>query len=474
MKFSALVAAQLVSSAAAVKLAPRENPRVLGLDIQRRNVINPVEHDRLRRRKDPVQQTLDNLETLYFANASLGTPAQTFRLHIDTGSSDLWVNAKDSQLCQQGGNQCGDSGTYNANDSSTYEYVNGVFNVSYADGTGASGDYAKDTFRFGGQTIKELQFGVGYSSSSPEGILGIGYTINEAAVNHGGLKPYPNLPQKLVDDGTINTNAYSLWLNDLDASTGSILFGGVDTDKFHGELQTLPIIPEDGVYAEFIIALTGMGHNNTNGSIFQNENVAVLLDSGTSFMYLPNNVVRSLYHTFDAQYDASQGAAFVDCSLGDQEGSLDFNFSGVTISVPINELVVVTDVSKGQAVCALGIGPAGSSISILGDTFLRSAYVVYDLANNEISLAQTNFNATTENIQEIQNGTAGVPNATGVANAISTAAVGTAGPSIINGPSITGGSMGTSTAGALPVFTANAWISGAVVGAGVMFGFNGF
>lgn len=474
MKFSALVAAQLVSSAAAVKLAPRENPRVLGLDIQRRSVVNPIEHDRLRRREDPVQQTLDNLETLYFANASLGTPAQTFRLHIDTGSSDLWVNAKDSQLCQQGGNQCGDSGTYNANDSSTYEYVNGVFNISYADGTGASGDYATDTFRFGGQTIKELQFGIGYSSSSPEGILGIGYTINEAAVNHGGLKPYSNLPQKLVDDGTINSNAYSLWLNDLDASTGSILFGGVDTDKFHGELQTLPIIPEDGVYAEFIIALTGMGHNNTNGSIFQNENVAVLLDSGTSFMYLPNNVVRSLYHTFDAEYDASQGAAFVDCSLGEQEGSLDFNFSGVTISVPINELVIVTDVSRGQAVCALGIGPAGDSVSILGDTFLRSAYVVYDLANNEISLAQTNFNATTENIQEIQNGTAGVPNATGVPNAISTAAVGTAGVSIINGPTITGGSMGTSTAGAVPVFTANPWISGAVVGAGVMLGFNGF
>lgn len=293
-------------------------------------------------------------------------------------------------------------------------------------------------------------------------------------MNHAGLKPYSNLPQKLVDDGTINTNAYSLWLNDLDASTGSILFGGVDTDKFHGELQTLPIIPESGVYAEFIISLTGLGQNNTNGSIFNNENVAVLLDSGSSLMYLPNNVVRSLYHTFDATYDSSQGAAFVNCDLADQAGSLDFDFSGVTISVPINELVLVTDVSRGQPVCILGIGPAGDSVSILGDTFLRSAYVVYDLANNEISLAQTNFNSTSENIQEIQSGSAGVPHATGVADAVSTAAVGTAAPRI-NGPSGTaGGSMGTSTAGAMPAFTASPWVSGAVVGAGVMLGFNGF
>jgi hypothetical protein len=449
-------------------------------DIQRRNVVNPVAHDQLRRRAKTVQQTLDNLETLYFANASLGTPAQNFRLHIDTGSSDLWVNSVASNLCSQGGNQCGESGTYNANDSSTYTFVNSQFNISYADGSGASGDYVTDNFRMGGQTVEDLQFGVGYTSSSPEGILGIGYTINEVAVGRAGLDPYPNLPQKLVDDGTINTNAYSLWLNDLDASTGSILFGGVDTEKYEGELQTLPIIPERGQYAEFIIALTGMGQNGKNGSIFENDNVPVLLDSGSSLMYLPDNVVRSLYTTFDAQYDSSQGTALVDCSLGDQSGSLDFNFSGVIISVPLNELVIVAAVSRGQPVCILGIGPAGDSVSVLGDTFLRSAYVVYDLANNEISLAQTNFNATSERVQEIQSGTDGVPNASGVAGAVSIAASGTDGPRV-NSPTVTGSNggggngMGTSTAAAMPGATTNPWVGGAAIaGAGILMGFNGF
>lgn len=415
---------------------------------------------------------MDNLETLYFANASLGTPAQNFRLHIDTGSSDLWVNAVNSSLCQQGGNQCGESGTFNANDSKTYKFVNDVFNISYADGSGAAGIYATDTFRFGGQEIKSLQFGIGYVSSSPEGILGIGYPINEVAVGRAGLNPYANLPQKLVDDGNINTNAYSLWLNDLDASTGSILFGGVDSDKYHGELQTLPIIPEQNVYAEFIIAMTGMGLNGNASSLFWNESVPVLLDSGSSLMYLPDNVVRYLYSTFDAQYDASQGSALVDCNLANQEGSLDFSFSGVNISVPLNELVIVAAISRGQPVCLLGVGPAGNSVPVLGDTFLRSAYVVYDLENNEISLAQTNFNATTENIQEIQKGSDGVPDATAVPNAVSTALLGTVGPRI-NGPTVTGGRH-SSTAAAAAV-TANPWVGGAAMaGAGIMMGFNGF
>ncbi|KAH9867466.1 hypothetical protein IAQ61_008060 [Plenodomus lingam] len=476
MKYSAYLAAQLVSSAVALTLAPRsENPKVVRVETQRRSIVNPVAHDQLRRRAKTVQQTLDNLETLYYANASLGTPAQNFRFHIDTGSSDLWVNSATSQLCQSGGNQCGESGTYRANDSSTYEYVNSVFNISYMDGSGAAGDYAKDAFRFGGITIEDLQFGIGYTSSSTEGVLGIGYTANEVAVGRAGLDPYPNLPQKLVDDNTINSNAYSLWLNDLDASTGSILFGGVDSDKYVGDLATLPIIPEEGEYAEFIIALTGMGRNGQNGSIFANDNVPVLLDSGSSLMYLPNNVVRSLYQTFDAQFDAQQGAAFVSCDLANQQGSLDFVFSGITISVPINELVIVASVSRGQEICILGIGPAGNSVSVLGDTFLRSAYVVYDLANNEISIAPTNFNSTTQNIQEIQKGADGVPGASVVQGAVSTAAVATGGPRI-NGPNITGGGTRTSTAAAMPGATTNPWVGGAaaLMGAGVVMGFNGF
>lgn len=383
------------------------------------------------------------------------------------------MNAVNSRLCSEQGNQCGDSGTYSANDSSTYEFVNNAFNISYVDGSGAAGDYATDTFRFGGQTIKDMQFGIGYVSSSPEGILGIGYTINEVQVNRFGLDEYPNLPQKLKDDGTISSNAYSLWLNDLDASTGSILFGGVDTDKFHGTLSTLPILQEQGTYAEFIIALTDMGIGDNKTSLFANSNIPVLLDSGSSLMYLPDNVATALYQRFNARYDSRQQAAFVDCDLANQDGTLDFGFSGVTISVPYNELVITAAISRGVPVCILGIGPAGNSVSVLGDTFLRSAYVVYDLANNEISLAQTNFNATSSNVQEIQSGASGVPGASIVQNAVSTAAVGTGGPRV-NSPSVTGTGRGgaTSTAGAMPLATAAPWLAGA--GAAMLMGFNGF
>lgn len=75
------IAALSASRVSAISLASRtDSPRVVGLDIERRNV-NPLNHDRSRRRKraGTVTETLDNEETLYLANITIGTPPQSLR-----------------------------------------------------------------------------------------------------------------------------------------------------------------------------------------------------------------------------------------------------------------------------------------------------------------------------------------------------------------------------------------------------------
>lgn len=281
-----------------------------------------------------------------------------------------------------------------------------------------------DTISIGGTTLSDFQFGIGYTSSSAQGILGVGYTANEVQVGRAQLSPYDNLPAKMKSEGKISSNAYSLWLNDLDANTGQILFGGVDTDQFTGELQTLPIQAEGSVYAEFLITMTGVSFNGE--TVASDQALAVLLDSGSSLTYLPNDMVETIYDRVSAQYDSNEGAAYIACSMANSNATLDFTFSSPVISVEMNELVLdlVTASGKrprfsdGTEACLFGIAPAGSSSMVLGDTFLRSAYVVYDLENNEISIAQTNFNATTSNVLEIGTGTDAVPSAVDVANAV--------------------------------------------------------
>ncbi|GAB7354857.1 hypothetical protein MBLNU459_g5233t1 [Dothideomycetes sp. NU459] len=438
-------------------------PKVVEYEIQRKQVSNIIKRDqnRLRRRQTKtITEKLDNEETLYFANVTMGTPAQSLRLHIDTGSSDLWVNTATSAFCSGRGSPCAIAGTYSPNSSSTYEYVNSLFNITYVDGSGSAGDYATDVVRIGGATLENQEFGIGYTSSSAEGIIGIGYAANEAIVEYQ-TQTYANVPQKMVQAGLINSVAYSLWLNDLDASTGSILFGGINTDKYTGSLQTLPILKEEGIYAEFLIALTAVGFDGKEGSIASNLATAALLDSGTSLMYLPDSIASSIFTATGAVYNEEQGAAIVNCKLAENSSTIDFTFSGPTISVAMSELVIVAGYEGNKPICILGVAPAGDSTTVLGDTFLRSAYVVYDLSNNEISLAQTNFNATTDNVLEITNGTSGVPDASGVASAVTAVASETGGGRINGVPTVT-------STGGVPAATAFSYGAMAAAGAGML------
>lgn len=463
--FTSLAIVASILGADAINLEKRTDgaPKVIQHDIQRRQIVDPLARDRLRRRQTKtIQQSLDNEETLYYANVTMGTPAQNLRMHIDTGSSDLWVNVADSGLCRGSGNLCAVSGTYAPNSSSTYSYVNSLFNISYVDGSGSSGDYVKDVLRIGGATLNGQQFGVGYTSSSQQGIMGIGYAANEAIVEYQS-ETYANIPQHMMQAGLINTNAYSLWLNDLDASRGSILFGGVNTAKYTGSLETLPIVKESGVYAEFVIALTSVGMNGKQGSVASNVNTAALLDSGSSLMYLPDEVAQKIYTLTGATYSNEQSAAFIDCAMAHNDTTIDFTFSSPTIRVPMNELVIVAGYQGRKEICILGISPAGGSTPVLGDTFLRSAYVVYDLSNNEISLAQTNFNSTDNNIMEITSGTNGVPDATGVASAVSSIAAQTGGGRIGGIPTV------SSTAGAPTATGMMGYGALAAAGVGMLF-----
>jgi hypothetical protein len=101
--------------------------------------------------------------------------------------------------------------------------------------------------------------------------------------------------------------------------------------------------------------------------------------------------------------------------------NITYTFSSPNITVMIDELLLdAGDIRfrDGARACIFGIVPAGDSTAVLGDTFLRSAYVVYDIANHEISIANTNFNSTKDNILEIGVGTDSVPSATQVSHPV--------------------------------------------------------
>jgi hypothetical protein len=330
--------------------------------------------------------------------------------------------------------------------SSSYkDVVQDGFYIQYGDGTAAAGDYIKDDLAIGGATVKALEMGLAYNATLFTGLLGIGYDLNEASDFPSGEQDpfvYPSIIDTMVTQGLISTKAYSLYLNDLDASTGSIIFGGLDSDKYHGDLLQIPIVPDTyqngtKVYAEFTVALssfsmTGQAGNTTNMTEGEYD-APVILDSGTTLSYLPSRLAALIYDQLGAVDDTQySGLVFVDCNILTDSPKMTFNFgfggsSGISIQVPADEMIfqleglfsidgyTPPDLPFSNA-CALGLNSQDEEPFILGDTFLRSAYVVYDLKNNLIAIAQTNFNSTTSSIVDFQADATTIPNVSGVAS----------------------------------------------------------
>jgi len=205
--------------------------------------------------------------------------------------------------------------------------------------------------------------------------------------------------------------------NNVDAGEGTVLFGGYDTDKFEGGLSILDMQPaEQDQISRMLVIWSSIGvTDNTGASTIIPTSSApqsVLLDSGTALTVLPQDVFDNLTQYFGAVNDQQLGAWTVPCD-GLGAGTLDFGFgdaSGPVISVPFNELAIpATDndgnfitYKNGDPVCMLGLDVASDGLGIiLGDTFLRSAYVVYDLGRKQIGIAQTRFNVSTSNVQAI-------------------------------------------------------------------------
>ncbi|KAJ9647492.1 hypothetical protein H2204_000121 [Knufia peltigerae] len=359
------------------------SPKTLRLPI-RRQVSSHA------KRSNVLSSTLHNEEWDYLIDVKVGTPPQSLSIVLDTGSSDTWVFSPEA--CSSDAN-C--AASFDPSDSSTFDEASpGSFAITYNDHSHVEGDYFTDNIGVGGATISSLMMGLANTgqlsaSTTSSGLMGVGYRANEAVANVDPANVYPNMVYEMVSQDIIGSYSYSLWLDDLAASTGTILFGGYDPSKFQGSLTMMPTLPDptksDGVISSFLVSMISLGamyNGKTTTFTSSTFNGAALLDSGTTNIFVPSAIYAELANYFGA--DENQ---VVDCKLSQTKGYVSFGFVDATIQVPFSELALL-DSTTG--LCQLGFFDAGEQL-ILGDTFLRSAYVYYDLGNNEIGLAQTVF-----------------------------------------------------------------------------------
>ncbi|MCJ1283512.1 hypothetical protein MMC26_002842 [Xylographa opegraphella] len=427
-------------------LGPRHGHSVVSFDTTRARSSIPSQ---LRRRQHGggdvtvgVQNGLlevANPVAQYFVNLTIGTPTQMVTVQLDTGSNDLVLNSAKSAFCEEQPSVCAGA-TYSANSSSTYQYLSSNASLGYGGGDLTSGDYAMDTVRFGDTSLNDVQMVLSYNTTTPDSIWGLSYSAGEQGT-YKGENQYPSISELMVSSGAIQSNAYSLWLNTQNSTTGSLIFGGVNKGKYSGPLNTIPIEnnPNYTTPSGFIVTVTGIGLTlsadsrtnakaNTSIPLVTKRADPFLIDSGTYNIELPLAHLQPILTALGAEYEAASEYAMVPCSMTSNTSTIDFEFTSFSISIPLTELIFPQDflaydnyiptLRDGKTpACLLGMQPSGEDM-ILGDTFMRSAYMVFDLDNNEISLAQANVGAQADDIVEITSGKNSVPGATRVVNPV--------------------------------------------------------
>ena len=96
---------------------------------------------------EPLTDEQDDEE--WAGTISIGTPAQSFLIDFDTGSSDLWVP---SSSCTS--STCSSKHKYTASKSSTGSKKSGSFSIEYGDGSTVSGPIYTET---GKRNVQNLQ-----------------------------------------------------------------------------------------------------------------------------------------------------------------------------------------------------------------------------------------------------------------------------------------------------------------------------
>lgn len=367
MKFSQV----LLATFASFCLAAPANKKVIALPVSKKTVSTP---------SSAFGQQLGNY---IYTNVSVGTPPQVFEVTLDTGSADLWVPLTPDEKSHPG--------YYNPLASSTYQYLNNQFSIGYVGGT-SSGDWLTDDISVGSVALKNFQLGAAsQSSEEPMGVLGISFEEEESASN-----PYPNFPYAAKQQGYIDWVVYSLHFDTASSDEGVFLLGGIDHAKYTGDIKYYPVAdPSTGP----TINIDTISANDTTITV----DGPVVLDSGSIAIAFPDTQFRALGSALGfTNYSSVNGVYTIDC---DTKVNVDFNFEQLTIKADESSLVVPFSYFSGTAsdtYCVFAVqnsatyGDSGAYTYFLGDPFLKNAYAVYDLEDQQIGLAQAVYTDQTD------------------------------------------------------------------------------
>ncbi|KAI5116280.1 hypothetical protein M0805_009931 [Coniferiporia weirii] len=319
----------------------------------------------------------DDDSELWQGAVSVGTPAKSFTVDFDTGSSDLFLPGPSC------GSTCSGHTKYTPSSSSTSKDVGKSFSLAYGDGSTVTGEQYSDTVTLGGLTATGQRVGAaskyseGFESSEfpPDGLLGMAFQ---------SISDYNSPPvfQSLVSQGKTSASEFGFTL----LSSGSELYlGGIDSSKFSGSL-TYTDVTQAG-YWQIELGGASVGSKSAFSS-----SVDAIVDTGTTLLIGDSANVKKIYAAIPGSADASStvgdGYYTFPCSSVPDNVAMEIGGTKFTLSA---DTINLGAVSSGSSDCVGGIiADDSEGFWILGDVFLGNVYTSFDVGNERVGFASLN------------------------------------------------------------------------------------
>lgn len=316
----------------------------------------------------------------YYGTIHAGTPPQMLRVVYDTGSSNLWLNKQTGIF---------EIEHYHYDDSKSSTYVkNGTkFAIQYGSGP-VSGFYSADTVNIGGVDLTDYTFaevddtaglGVAWYLGHFDGICGMGW--DDISVD-GVVTPL----RALVNSKKLDENAFAFYLGSGGAN-GELVLGGVDPAHYTGDFEYVAvrwIVPGKFGYWEL-----DMDDMKINGNSVTTARKAIV-DSGTSLLAVPTADIKVIAAAVGAKQvlpiPPFNREWMIDCNSAGPD--MVFQIKGKDYTLKKADYVLNEGGQCLLAVTGLDVPAPAGPLYILGDVFMRTYYVKFDVDNRRLGFAQ--------------------------------------------------------------------------------------
>ncbi|TYG40670.1 hypothetical protein ES288_D12G111600v1 [Gossypium darwinii] len=350
---------------------------------------------------------------LHYTWIDIGTPNVSFLVALDVGSDLLWVPCDCVQCAPLSASYYSsldrDLSEYRPSGSSSSRHVpcshqlcESSLNCKsskqqcpytidyYTENTSSSGLLVEDTLHLASVDDHKLNtsvqasviIGCGMKQSggyldgvAPDGLMGLG--PGEISV-----------PSVLAKAGLIR-NSFSMCFDDEDS--GRIYFG----DKGPPTQESTHFLPSDGKYETYIVGVEACCIGN---SCLKQMGFSAVVDSGTSFTFLPNEVYERIAKEFDRQINATitsyPGYPWKYCYKSSSEElpkvpHLKLVFPLNNSFVVFNPVFVVYGIQGISGFC-LAVQPMEGDVGTIGQNFMTGYRMVFDREKMKLGWSPSN------------------------------------------------------------------------------------